>query len=491
MKRILIAVCLCSNFLFAEDEKPPVLDLAKEETIETRHKVKVGGEEISFTALAGTIPIKTKEEKAKAAMFFVSYTKDGVENQGDRPITFCFNGGPGSASIWLHMGVFGPKRVVLAPDNRVAPPYDMIDNNYSILDLTDLVFIDPISTGFSKTVTGEDPKQFHGAEEDIDSVAEFILHYTSKYKRWDSPKYLAGESYGTLRAAGLALKLHEDDFYFLNGVILVSSILNYQTISDAGGNDLCFVLSLPTFTATALYHKKLAPELQQNLAGTLRESELFAMNVYGPALLKGDLLNAEERDNLAKELSRLTGLSEPYLVQSNFRVPVSRFAKELLRSDASTVGRFDSRFKGIDGDLLGCNFENDPSLDVVAGAYTAMFNQYVRADLNYTKTDNYKILANVWPWNWGKSHNSFFATQDSLREVMSRNPNLKIFVASGTYDLATPYFATEYTFNHMNLSPRVKPNVRFHYYDAGHMMYIHEPSLIKMKDDLKAFYKAK
>jgi carboxypeptidase C (cathepsin A) len=481
--------------LFAEeaDEKesaPPVT----EERVQTHHQIRLGDREIAYTATAGTLPLSMKDGKVQAAMFYVSYTKeasdDNLDESRKRPITFCFNGGPGAASVWLHMGVFGPKRVLIDPEN-VAPPYTVVDNIYSLLDVTDLIFIDPISTGFSKAVPGEDPKQFHGVDEDVQSIAEFIRLWTSKNQRWDAPKYLAGESYGTLRAASLALKLHDQEFYYLDGIILISSLLTYQSVLADEANDLPYILFFPTYTTTAWYHHKLPEELQSDLEKARKEAEDFALNELGPALLKGDLLEETERQELIKKMARLTGLSETYIDRANLRVPQHRFCKELLRNEGRTVGRMDSRFLGFDSDLNGCNFEYDPSMEVMSGAFSASFNQYIRADLKWDKSEGYKLLADVFPWNWGKASNSYYGVGSQLREAMAKNPNLKIFVASGYFDLATPYCISKYTFNHLNLVPALKKNLTLRYYDAGHMMYIYEPALIQLKRDLAEFYKGK
>lgn len=490
MYKALYFFIVLTSFLLAE-EKAPFLPEIKEEKVETHHKASIEGNEITYRATAGTLNLKNKADKVTANLFYVSYTKDGVDDLRTRPITFCFNGGPGSSSIWLHMGLLGPKRVELSLDSSVAPPYQMIDNEYSLLDVTDLVFIDPVSTGFSKAAPGEDPKQFHGVDEDVNAMAEFIRQWTTQNKRWNSPKYIAGESYGATRAAGLALRLHDDEFFYINGVILISSVLNYQTILDPNdGNDLPYILTLPSFTSTAWYHKKLPEELQKDYEGALKESEEFALNELGPALLKGDALDLETTKNLQKKLARLTGLSELFVERSKLRIPVSRFAKELLRNERRTVGRFDSRLKGIDSDLNGCLTEYDPSLEAVAGAYTATFNQYLRSQLKWETPGNYKVAAfsDVFPWNWGKSTNSYLNVGDKLREVMSKNPSLRVFVACGQYDLATPYFATEYTFSHLNLDRELKKNVRLYYYEGGHMMYTDKPTLIQLKRDLSQFY---
>lgn len=491
--RKLVPFLLLWGALFAADEpkKEDVkVEVKEQEVLKTHHQVNINGQDIKYSAHAGTLPLKDKDGKVKANIFFVAYLKEGVQKTADRPITFCFNGGPGSSSVWLHMGAFGPKRVDVNGEGKITPPYDLKDNEYSLLDLTDLVFIDPVSTGFSQTVPGEDPKQYHSVDEDIKSVAEFIRLFTSQYKRWDSPKFLAGESYGTTRAAGLALHLHDEECFYLNGVILISSVLNFQTIWDPNdGNDLPYILALPSYTATAWYHQKLDSELQKDLHEATLQAEEFALGDYANALLKGDALSTTERKAVAKKLASLIGLTDEYIEQSNLRVGVPSFAKELLRKEKRTVGRFDSRFIGIDSNLCRQTFENDPSAEAIFGAYAATFNQYVRTNLKWDKPDNYKILADVSPWDFGKADKGYLNVGSDLKSVMNKNPDLKIFVGSGAYDLATPYFATDYTFNHLGLDPSLRDNIDMQYYEGGHMMYINLPSLVKLKKDLERFYR--
>lgn len=488
MRKILISLFLTTS-LFGEDIKLDKPDI-KEEVIETDNKVVIDGQEIKYKAYAGTLPLKDKDNKPKGSIFFVAYFKEGVENPSTRPITYCFNGGPGCSSVFLHMGAFGPRRIEFNEQGKSTPPYEIKNNDLSILDLTDLVFIDPISTGFSRTVQGEDPKQFHGVDEDIGVFAEFIRYFSSRYGRWDSPKYIAGESYGTTRAAGLAYKLHEDEFIYLNGVVLISSILNYQTIRDLNeSNDLPYILFLPSYTAAAWYHHRLKPELQNDLHESIAKAEEFAMNEYATALLKGDLLTLAEKKEIAKKLSDFTGLSEEYLLNSNLRVMNYKFTKELLRKDFRSIGRFDARFIGVESNQCAQYSENDPSFEVLAGAFSGALNQYLISNLKWNKYDSYTLIADVGNWNYGKAQNTYLNTGKDLRDVMNKNPDLKVFVASGAYDLATPYFATDYTFNHLGLDPSLRSNVTQQYYEAGHMMYIHHPSLVKLKKDLKAFYK--
>lgn len=455
---------------------------------ETRHEVMINGQLIAYKAMAGNIILKNDKCEPQASFFFISYTRE-TENSIQRPVTFCFNGGPGSSSVWLHLGVFGPRRVHLTENGDVVPPYRLVDNEFSILDITDLVFIDPVSTGYSRAIPVGNAKHFHGVEEDVKSVAEFIRLYVTRFNRWDSPKFLAGESYGTTRAAGLAGYLHDKYYMSMNGIILVSSILNFQSIDFSEGNDLAYLLFLPSYTAAAWYHKKLAPGLQANLSHTLDEVEDFVINEYSRALFKGNLIKSEERQRMINQLAHYTGLSPDYIDRSNLRIDMMRFAKELLRDSKRTIGRFDSRFKGIDYDAVGEYFEYDPSTEAVFGAFTATFNQYVREELKWNDDNHYKILTSVQPWDYGNATNQCLNVGETLRQVMIKNSYLRVFVANGYFDLATPYFATEYTFNHLNFDSSLADHVTMNYYDAGHMMYIHYPSLVKLKKDLSIYYK--
>ena len=500
----IVLVCLLAYFSsgFAQDEKPPEKkaeapefkpEFPKEILSTTKHTVTIGGTSVSYTATAGNILLKEEDGRPKANFFFISYVKDGVQDSGKRPMTYSFNGGPGSSSVWLHLGVLGPKRVEVENDNGVIPPpYKLIDNEYSLLDLTDLVFIDPITTGFSRAVPGESDKQFHGVREDVESVGEFIRLFTTRFKRWSSPKFLIGESYGTTRAANLVNYLQQRHGMYFNGVMLVSSILQMQTARFDVGNDLPYILFLPTYTATAWYHKKLAADLQADLKATLAQVEQFAMKDYTLALMKGKNLTSDEQNNIVEKLSRYTGLSKDYIQRSNLRVPIFHFTKELMRSERKTVGRLDSRFEGIDRDAAGENFEYDPSLAAITGPYTATLNDYVRSELKYESELPYEILTDrVGPWNFGtENQNRYLNVAEFLRQAVNQNPSLKVHVANGFYDLATPYFATKYTFDHLGLEPNLQNNITMSYYEAGHMMYIHKPSLVQLKENLSNFVKS-
>lgn len=494
MKKILatLFIVIFSGVFAEEKTKTDATkkELAPEENIVTKHTVKIEGVDLAYDASVGTVHLKDAEGNSKAAVFYIAYTKQGVDDYSERPITFCFNGGPGSSSVWLHMGVFGPKRVRLEEFGYGQPPYHSIENEYSILDLTDLVFIDPVSTGYSRSAPGEDVKQFHGLEEDVKWVSEFIRLYTTRNSRWESPKFLAGESYGTTRAAAMAQHLHEEMFMYLNGIILVSSVLDFQAHDKFDReNDLPFITTLPSLTAAAWYHNKIPEGKFASLREALDYSERFALSEYALALLKGDWLGVEEKKVLTQELSMLTGLRPEYIEQNNLRISVWRYLKELLRENNRTIGRFDCRYQGIDSDGCGIFFEYDPSADAVFGVFTAVFNEYIRDDLNWKKDDEYKVLTNVFPWNYGKEgNNKYLNVVGMLKQVMSRNPACLVFVANGYYDMATPYYSQDYTFKHMDLDPSIRNNVIIEYYEAGHMMYINPPSLVKMRKDFVNYY---
>lgn len=497
IKFLWIFLCLILGAgLFADEQKEtnkPEFkpEFPKEVTSETKHSVTINGNTIQYTATAGNIVLKEENGKPKASFFYIAYTKDAVKDPSTRPLTYSFNGGPGSSSVWLHMGVFGPKRVRMNDDGSAYKgSFALDDNAYSILDLTDLVFIDPVSTGYSRPVPGEEGKQFHGFDEDIQSVGEFIRLYTTRAKRWGSPKFLAGESYGTTRAAGLVGWLQDRHGMYFNGVVLFSVAIDFQTLEFQTGNDSPYMLFLPTYTSTAWYHKKLPPDLQANLQNAINESRQFAMNEYSVALMKGDQLSDSERSNIAQKLARYTGLSQQFIESCNLRISDSRFFKELRRSERLTVGRLDSRFIGRDRDAAGEEAEYDPSYAAIQGSFTANFNNYVRNELKYENDITYEILTSIYDeWNPGKqARGHYINSSEPLRKAMTENPALKIFVANGLYDLATPFFATEYTFNHLGLDPSVRNNISMHYYEAGHMMYINKPSLVQLKSDLTSFY---
>jgi carboxypeptidase C (cathepsin A) len=486
------------------NDKPEALEapkpVFKDKLVVTQHGCSIANQDVRYTVTTGTIILKEEVEKKgdkngeaegeqpRAEVFFIAYTRDELDKT-KRPVTFSFNGGPGSSSVWLHLGLLGPKRVDMNDTEKTVPPYNLTNNEYSLLDSTDLVFIDPISTGFSRVVAGEKAADFHGFKKDIESVGDFIRLYTTRYGRWTSPKLLIGESYGTTRAGGLAGYLQERHGMYLNGIMLVSSILDFQTAFFSPENDLPYSLYLPVYAATAWYHKKLPPRLQRKrLQDVLTEVESFALGDYASALMKGSSLSAATRKVIVRKLAEYTGLSEGYLEQTHLRVEIMRFCKELLRTEKSTVGRLDSRFKGSDRDSAGEHSEFDPSYAAIQGPYTATMNHYLRHELKFESDLPYEIIAPISDhWSYKEFENRYVSVSETLRKAMHQNPHLQIFVASGYFDLATPYFATEYTFNHLGLEPSLQDNITMEYYEAGHMMYVHLPSLMRLKRDLSAF----
>ena len=484
----------------AAGEKPG----PKDQIVESRHTIQIGQQRIAYTATTGTIILKEESEKKgeqsgvsegevpKASFFFTAYTDEYAPDKARRPVTFSFNGGPGSSSVWLHLGVLGPRRVEMGDaGSLLPPPYHLVDNVHSLLEVSDLVFIDPVSTGFSRPVPGEKAREFHSFKKDIESVGDFIRLYATRYQRWNSPKFLVGESYGTTRAAGLSGYLQDRHGMFLNGIMLISSILQFQTARFDPGNDLPFILFLPTYTATAWYHQKLEPALQADLKATLAEVEAFAHNEYALALMKGAALPAEERAQVAARLARYTGLPVDYIERTDLRIEIFRFTKELLRSVGQTIGRLDSRFKGVDRDSAGENFEFDPSMAAIMGPYTATLNDYVRSELKFESDLPYEILnPRVWPWTYDDSENRYVNAAETMRKAITTNPFLKVFVANGYFDLATPYYATQYTLDHLGLPAELRGNLSSAYYEAGHMMYVHPPSLTQLSQDLAAFIRS-
>jgi len=481
-----------------KDEKKEERPRPKDSLIETKHSITIKGREIKYTVTTGTIVMKEETpdrekdaegEKPRARIFFIAYTKNGVKDNKKRPLTFSFNGGPGSASVWLHMGLLGPRRVVLEFDGSTPkPPFELTDNEYSLLDETDLVFIDPVSTGYSRPVEGEKPKEWHGFKKDIESVGDFIRLYTTRYNRWLSPKFIIGESYGTTRAAGLSEYLYNQYGMALNGIMLISSVLNFGTADFTPGNDLPYMLFVPAYAATAWYHHVVQGK-HQSLQEFLAEAKEFALGEYASALIKGDALAAEERARVIERLSHYTGISTTFIERANLRILDQHFFKELLRERGLTVGRLDSRFTGRD--KLGVTefAEFDPLFTNVTPPYTAAFNDYVRTELKFESDLQYVISGwrFVNPWSYAEFENQHVFVSESLRRAMTMNPHLKVFVANGYYDLGTPYSATEYTFNHLGLHESLRNNISMRYYEAGHMMYIHMPSLAQLKADLAEF----
>ncbi|MDH5401869.1 MAG: peptidase S10 [Candidatus Heimdallarchaeota archaeon] len=469
----------------------------KDNIITSQHTVNIQGKEYSYTATVGTIVLKKEESEkspqSKGEFFFMAYTLNDVEDYGKRPITISFNGGPGSSSVWLHLGVLGPRRVVSETTTEegvqlISPPYSLINNDYSILDKTDLCFIDPISTGFSRPVEGEKENQFHGYDEDIQWVAEFIRMYITRYNRWLSPKFLIGESYGTTRAGGLSGYLQERLGIYLNGIMLVSSILDFQTTNFNVSNDMPYICFFPSFVATAWYHKMISSDLQNDLQSTLRKAESFALNEYSVALLKGDRLTDEDKNKIAVTINEFTGLPVELILQNHLRIPAHTFFREFLRSDGKSIGRLDSRYTLLQRNQEGFAFFSDPSYIAIQGPYTATFNDYVRRELKYETDLPYEILISLSSkWNYSKFQNNYVNSAETLADAMTKNPYLKVIICNGYYDLATPYFGTEFSINHMKLDRNIMQNITMKYYEAGHMMYIHQESLEKQRKDLVDF----
>ncbi|HKR62124.1 MAG TPA: peptidase S10 [Thermoanaerobaculia bacterium] len=498
MKRALLALLLSlACIASAQDSdapsgkkpegKPPAD--ARDNISTTSHAVRVGDQTINITARAGTLVLRNDAGEPRASFFVVSYTKDGAD-PARRPVTFTFNGGPGSSSVWLHMGAFGPKRVVYKDDegHAAAPPYRLTDNEGTILDATDLVFIDPVTTGYSRAIPFDDAKKFHGYEADIESVGQLIRLWTTRNARWSSPKFLAGESYGTTRAAGLAGWLH-DQGYYLNGIILISSILNFGTARFDSASDLAYILFLPTYATTAWYHKRLPADLQSlPVDRVAAEAEQFALGEYTSALMKGDSLSDAERHAIAQKVARLTGLSPAYVESTNLRVQISRFDKELLRNERRSAGRLDSRFVGVDRDAAGEEPDTDPSYSAIYGEYTAVLNDWVRRSLKFETDLPYEILTDkVRPWSFANVQNRVLDVAETLRGAMSQNPDLRVLVCNGYYDLATPFAATKYTFSRMQLDPSLRGNVTMTFYAGGHMMYIDRAAHRQLRADVVKF----
>ena len=496
---ILIILIIFSINTFAENTTKDTVKaennpIPKAKVYTSQHQIKLSGRSIKYTATAGTMLMKNKKGEPIALFGFTAYIKNKVD-QRKRPIIFAYNGGPGAASLWLNMGALGPQRVIIKDAGFTHNgPFKRVSNDYSIIDKADLVMIDPVGTGFSKVIGKGKGKDFWGVDQDINSVANFIVKYVSENKRWSSPKYILGESYGGMRSAGLSYNLLTKHNLALNGVILVSPFLDFTTGSDDTGEDLPHVLYLPTFAATAYYHNAL-PKQPKNRDAFLAKVEAFATGDYASALMQGASISEAFRDQVLTKLHQYTGISKAYWKRANLRIGHQQFTKELLRKRGETTGRFDSRFQGQSVDLNGENMNYDPQDLSISPAFVATFMDYYASDLKVPPTQKYIVGANIegqWDWrhtppnSYGSKIPVPFTTID-LAYAMTMNPHMKVLFQMGYYDLATPFFATKYMINHLKISPKIRKNISTAYYDAGHMMYVHQPSLKKFKTVISKF----
>lgn len=498
--RLLIAALAClSPVALGAQNQPKDSSAAKtpapapkSEQWVTRHSIVIGGKPVNYVATAGTLVIRDTGDTPVASIGYVAYTKPDVKDPAQRPITFAYNGGPGSASMWLHMGALGPRRVVATDAGQTPPPpYRVVDNAYSLIDRTDLVLIDPVGTGLSHALGQKKDKDFWGVDPDIESVSRFIQQYVTENNRWNSPKYLLGESYGTTRSAGIVDYLQTRDNMAFNGVVLVSVALDLEAIFDGPGNERPFPLFVPSFAATSYYHHVL-PTQPADRDAFLAEVRAWALGPYTTALMKGDALGDAERQAVAAKLHEYTGLSVAYIEKANLRVAESEYTQELLREHRETVGRLDSRYTGVSFDPLAQNAEYDPQSASISAAFTAAFFDYYHRELNVPGDRSYVVTADAYKsWDW-KHHvrggvQPMVNTGVDLAHAIGFNPDLRVLVLNGVYDLATPFTATEYMMDHLGLAPALRSHVIMKDFDAGHMMYLNEPSLVRMKADVAAF----
>ena len=496
IKTLLLAVSISSinvsQVAYASNTNEESQPAQPPKTFTTKNSVKISSSTVKYKTIAGGTLLKNDKLESVANMFSTTYLRTDIKNTSKRPVTFVFNGGPGSASIWLHLGIYGPKRVVVpvgAMDDGAAP-YKLVDNEYSLLDVTDLVFIDPIGTGVSHVVGKGKNEDYWGVKQDAKSIAKFIKQWLTTHNRWNSPKYLAGESYGTTRAAAVTQELQGGwTDVSLNGVMLISSILDFTHARYQPGNNQPYIAFLPTMAATAFYHDKVSTDDQAlGLKAFVEQSRQFALNEYATALVKGNRISTQSRKQIIKDLARFTGLKERYLDAVNLRVSATRFEKELLRDQHKTVGRLDSRFIGKDYDSGGERFDNDPSGYGIDGAYTAAINHYLANDLKVKLDRPFSVLSGNVSRNWDWKVNrgtSFVNVAPYLSKAQRENRQFKIFVANGYFDFATPFFGTENTMADNGID---SSRVDMKYYEAGHMMYIEPSELKKLSKDLRNFY---
>lgn len=458
------------------------------EWVRTQHQIQLHGLPLKYTATAGFIPIKNDAGEDEAKVFFVAYTKNGSD-PSRRPVMFGFNGGPGSASIWLHMGTMGPRRAVVNDDGTMPkPPFKVEDNQETWLGASDIVMIDAVGTGYSRLLKPDVAKRIYSVRGDAQAFAEFIRTYITQEKRWNSPMFIAGESYGGMRSGALSNELLQQGIA-LNGIVYISGTLNYATLSSYKGNDLPYELFLPTFAAVAFYHHRLPDRLQKDLAKTVAEVENWASGDYARALQQGDSLPDKDREQIATKLASYTGLDRKYVLLSNLRIRDDHFFKELLRGDGKIVGRLDGRFVGTDADLVGGSPEYDPSDAAIAPSFVSGLNDYLARELNFTSDLKYRPMGGDSNMQWDFGQGAPADTSGELRTAMTQNPHLKMMCAFGYFDMACPFFATRYTLNHMDLPRSITKNVTFEYYEGGHMMYIVRKAREKLAGDVTRFVK--
>ena len=476
------------------DKKEQWMRLPTAQTAVTQHRLSLGGKSFEYTATAGTLIVRDDDDKPIASIGYIAYTRRDTKSASARPITFAFNGGPGSSSLWLHMGVLGPKRVLVSdPTPTPAAPYRTADNEFSLLDVSDLVMIDPVGTGLSHAVCDHRDEEFWGVDPDIDSVSRFIAQYVSDNNRWTSPKYLLGESYGTTRAAAIVNYLRARRSLTFNGLILVSVATDIEAIfAELPGNDRPYAVYLPGYAAVAWYHHMAAGQ-PASLEPFLAEVRQYASGPYTAALLKGDALPDEELDAVAQRVHDYIGLPVEYLKEARLRVSENEFAHELLKARHLTVGRLDGRFTGPTSDLLAKETDYDPQSSAISAAYAAAFLDYYHGELRFGQGETYRTtnfgIGERWKWTHRteKGEQPIVNSGVDLADALIKDPNLRVLVLNGYYDLATPFSGTEYVMMHLGLPPAIGAHIQLKYYEAGHMMYVHPPSLAKMKRDLDGF----